>query len=298
MVPKLYSYLAAMPGNFSVLQLPAQPSQSSSLPLLSIGKSTYYTSITHKPLVGGYVTRSNITDTLSLYNIPLVMQDQWLSAYGSLNSPSPIIENYTNQTLLTLFNYNTAYVVIDETAYNSSSLSKIGAYLVSMFGNPVYADNTTAAFSTSKAINASLFRSYVAYPIPIQWQSSLLPSNGTYRLVWSPYGSGAVVVYAPYKNTTGIPQKIQSGVSYGINTTVSVYAQATTSPQKLYILEQVGSSTKTLTQFNLTTTLTRFALNLTLPSGPVGSTLFFMPGAGSTNASIAISGITFTRRYP
>ena len=56
---------------------------------------------------------------------------------------SPVAENYTNQTLLTLYNYDVAFVALDKTAYNQSQFTQLGGYLYSVFGSPVYNDNTT-----------------------------------------------------------------------------------------------------------------------------------------------------------
>jgi hypothetical protein len=284
-VPKLYPLLATMKGNFSVLALPAVTTNTS----ISIGKSTYYTSITHKPLVGGYVTRTNNTELLDIYNIPLVLQDKDLIDYDNASYASPVVQNYTNQTLLTLFNYNTEFVVVDKSAYNKTTLPVMEGYLASVFNSPVYNDNTTIAFSTAKAINASLFRSFVSYPILTQWQTTLMPFNGTYRQVWSPIQSGAVVVYAPYPNTTNIVQEIRSRTPYGVNATITIRALAP-SPTQLYVGEIVENSTRKLALFNLTGNLQTYVVNVTLVSGQMGNTLFFV--AGSKTSNVAIMNIT------
>jgi hypothetical protein len=290
-VPQLYTLLAAVPGNFSILQLPAVSSSTA----LSIGKATYYTSITHRPLVGGYVTRSNSTDTMILYNIPLVLQGQSLIEYGNMSYESPVVENYTNQTLLTLFNYNTEFVVLDKSAFNSTSLAKMVGYLEGVFGAPVYNDNSTLAFVTANAINSSIFRSFVSYPILTQWQTTLIPFNGTYRQVWVPIESGAIIVYAPYASATSAESKVNPSAYYGVNTTIRLNALSV-SPQTLYIAEPVGNTTKTIAQLNLTDSLQSYDVNVTLTAGPIGNTFFFV--TSDQHGTAAIMNITFSRRVP
>ena len=287
-VPNFYTLLSTLPRNFSVIQLPAEEGVYTTL---SVGKATYYTSITQKPLVGGYVTRGNETDLLSLYNIPLVLQDENLISHGNMSYSSPVVENYTNQTLLALFNYNTEFVIVDKTAYNNASLTKIAGYLANVFGAPVYNDNTTLAFLTVNAISQSVFKSFVSYPILTQWQTTLIPFNGTYRNAWVPFQSGAIVVYAPYSNATGAGST--TSPSNYINTTIR-FSAISSSPQMMYVAEQEGDSIKTIALLNMTNTLQSYVVDVTLASGPVGNTLFFI--TSNKNLTAAILGITFSRR--
>ncbi|MEM3227910.1 MAG: hypothetical protein QXK65_03115, partial [Candidatus Micrarchaeaceae archaeon] len=102
-VPKLYSELRNVSGNFSILQLPALPVQTSSTPELYVGMESYYASIAGKPTVGGYVTRGNTTMQLSVYNIPLAVQSTLLAEGANMSYPSPVSQNLANETLMTLF---------------------------------------------------------------------------------------------------------------------------------------------------------------------------------------------------
>ncbi len=98
-VPSLYQTIGNTPGNFSVLELPALPSGSGDFYLYP-GMDTFYTSVTKKPLVGGYLGRtSNESSTLLLYNIPLVIQSTLLIDNRTASYPTPINENFTNETL-------------------------------------------------------------------------------------------------------------------------------------------------------------------------------------------------------
>jgi hypothetical protein len=288
-VPPIYGMLATVQDNYSVLQLPAAAISYNTT--LAIGKATYFTSITHRPLVGGYVTSSNSTDALLLDNIPLVLQDESLIAYGSIGYSSPIAENYTNETLLTLYNYNTGFVVLDKSAYNGTTLPKMASYLESVFGAPAYNSSSMMAFVTTKAIKASLYRSFVSYPVLTQWQTAQIPFNGTYRQVWVPYQSGAVIVYAPYANATSA----QSAANSSIGATMTIRALAASPDTLLYVGEQVGNSMERLALLNLTTSVQSYVVNATLVSGPMGNTLFFVVNKPSTELA-EIMNITFTRR--
>ncbi len=275
-VPRIYPQLANLTGNFSVLELPALPISSSAYPSLYIGADTYYTSVTRKPLVGGYLRGANLTQTLSLYDIPLVVQDYGVLTYGKMAYSSPVLENYTNQTLLTLYNYNTAFVILQKDAYNNTQLNLIGSYLYGLFGAPVYDDNTTLAFSTASAINKTLYRSYVAYPVLSQWNESIQFVNGSYITMWSPAHPGAISVFAPYANRSATLQEAYSQGARFINTTISFDAMSQVG-QRLYIAEPTSQRNYTiLGNVSIGPQLRRYSINTSLVSGPRGSTLFFI----------------------
>ena len=279
----LYSELSntlpsnTLPSNFSVVQLPALPQGNASQ--LYLGEATYYTSISHWPLVGGYVTRENLTDELLLYNMPLIVQ-----AAGKIYQ-SPVNEDYTNQTLMTLSNYRTAFVIVTKDAYNSTMLAQLDDYLSTVFGSPVYNDSTTIAFQTSKAVSGSLFKSYVAYPIITQWQETEIAFNGTYIPVWVPSSPGAIAVFAPYANNS-----TSSGQSQAVNTTISFYAIAgRASPLEVYVKTPAGES---MTQLNITNKMRRYTVKAALLPGLRGNTAFFNE---SPAYPVFISNITFSR---
>ncbi len=289
-IPKLYYQLSNLTGNFSVLGLPALPVGLNSTYLYP-GEDTFYTSISHKPLVGGYSGRPNLSTTLLLYNIPLAVQTSYLIANGTGIYPSPVKENYSNETLLTLFNYNTEFVILHKDAFTQQQLGSIGSYLVSLFGNPVYNDNTTAAFETLRAINSSLFKSFVSYPLLEYWSSTSVFLNGGYQTFWIPTFPGSVAVYAPYQNRSSSSISPYS-VSY-TNTTISFVAFSNL-PQKLYIEEpSTGNRTKVAAEFNVTTSPERYSANTLLISGPEGNILYFVYLDNSS--PVLINNITFSR---
>ncbi len=273
----LYSELSNLTGNFSVLELPALDAQTSAM-------ATYHTSITHQPLVGGYVTRENLTEELSLYNIPLAIQSSTLATSGAANFESPVNENFTNQTLLSLYNYNTAFVVVRKGAYNSTTLTELLTYLLKTFGNPVFNDNTTTAFSSTKAVNQSVFKSYVSYPIVTDWQQTAVPFNGTITRMWLPSNPGAIAVYAPFAATQQLQQTI--------NTTISFVALAA-KPSVLLIEAETASGAAKIASVNVSSSMRKYSVDTALISGPRGNVLFFVEGQ---TLPIYLSNITFSRR--
>ena len=89
-VPGVYAELASLTQNFSVLQIPTFSSSTSSQPTLYPSKADYYTSISHKPVIGGYAAGANISDELALYNIPIALAAQSLQDTGNFSYTSPV----------------------------------------------------------------------------------------------------------------------------------------------------------------------------------------------------------------
>jgi hypothetical protein len=292
-IPQAYYELAPLQGNFSVLQLPIIPDPVSSQPQLYAGKAMFYQTVSHKPIVGGYATRENTTQQLSVYQIPLAIEATSMLDYGQLLYESPVAENYTNQTLLSLYNYQVGLVTLDKTAYNQSELQQMGDYLYSVFGSPVYNDNTTTIFSTQNAITQSLYRSYVAYPVLSDWNQSVSFVNGSYVQEWEPVGLGAVSVFAPYANQSNLYNTLYHKQLYYANTIVSFEASSPV-PQKLYLGTPTSSTNySVIGYYNITAGMHEYAFNVSLVSGPVGNTFFFLPQY--TNYPTKIVNITFTR---
>ncbi len=295
-VPDIYYGIANTPGNFSVLNLPLLPNQQSPNPQLYGGKALLYTAITHKPTVGAYLTRMNSTQQAYMLNMPLIVQAYNLQAGGSMVFESPIQQNYTTQTLLAMYNYNVGIVALDGSAYNQSSLNQIASYLNSVFGKPIVS-NTTLAYTTSQAVSSSLFRSYVSYPVLSDWGSQYVVVNGSTRTLWVPLSYGAVITYAPYANETGIQNKIATGYSDQVNTTLSFQAEYVGSPANLVIesLDRYGH-VHPIAQFSLTPSLRTYTANAVLNSGPrLPNTLFFMPSSATQGSYVVMSNITFSR---
>ena len=301
-VPQLYPTLAQIQANFTVFSLPAFPTSNTGE--LYIAQEMYYLSQAHKPLVGGYTSRQNSTQELSLYNIPLGVEAANLQQTGSAAYPSPVLENYTAETIFTLYNYNSGLVILNERAYTTQELNVLARYLQSVFGSPVYTDNTTAAFSTYNAINNSVYRNYIAYPQFNDWtevQAQPPASAGitpTTIDAWVPTYPGEIIVYAPFANNSNIRQKLQSGVSEPINTTIELQAFSETGIGSLIVADAVGNRTVKLADFNLTNHVENYTIDTVLFSGTQPNILLFVPQQpiASNQTPIGIMNITFTRR--
>lgn len=289
-IPPFYHALGNITGNFSVLQLPIILNNYIKYPDLAAGQASFYTSASHKPILGGYGGRFNTTQQLTVYSIPLAVAVSNMQL-GNFSYESPVNENYTAESLLSLYNYKTAFVVINEQVLNSSELSQLEAYSVKTFGQPVYADNYTIAFSTARAINDSIYRSYVAYPFLLDWANFQAFMNGTNVGLWEPISPGVISVFAPYTNATDPLAKAYSGIPYTVNTIVSFDAAAVNGPVTLTIETPASQvSYNKLASFNLTNSLRHYSFSTQMLSGPQGEQLLFLT-QGSGYAGI--TNITF-----
>jgi len=296
LVPSFYKQIGNLTGNFSVLQLPALANNYNATPNLYPGIAIYYQTYSHKPLVGGYVTRENLTQELSLYNIPLTVQALGLQLSNNMSSYlSPVNQNLTNETLLTLYNYDTLFVSVEKSAYTQQQLLSLEIYLLNTFGMPIYNTNTTIAFNTQAAISNSIFRSFVAYPILAYWPPASIPYNGTVIRVWVPLNPGPVIVYAPYLNTTRIQDYLASPPTQYVNATLSFDALALNGSSTLYLEGLAQNNPYMIATINVTSGLKSYAIPLRLTSGPIGNELFFL-ASNYSRSPIGLSNITFSRR--
>ena len=290
-VPAFYSIIANYTSQFSILQLPIIINNNVPFPDLAAGQATFYTAISHKPILGGYGGRINTTQELTLFSIPLAVA-VYNMQNGNFTYTSPVNENYTAATLLSLYNYQTAFVVLNRQALNASELAELYAYSETVFGKPVYEDNSTIVFSTLNAINQSIYRQYVAYPFVLDWQPISTFVNGSVVDLWEPINPGLISVFAPYRNDTGILKKVSSAVPYTLNTTVRFSALATGRGAQLIIgVPNSSGRYSKIAAFNITDRLSSYSFTTQMVSGPLGNPLFFLPaGPGA----VGIYNITFS----
>lgn len=289
--PQAYAAISNVAGNYSVLSLPALPLSRLQEPNIYSAASAYYTSATRKPLVGGNFYGPNATEQLLLYNMPLAAEATNLSDGGAAYYSSPVSQNLTNQTLLTLYNYNTGYITIQKGAYTAPELNTLNSYMDGVFGLP-YADNYTEVFGTAAAINRSIYNSYVAYPVLTDWIERSFLINGSYVPAWSPAGSGAVVVYAPYANATARSYEIYGGGKYYAPTSVSFYAFSQ-NPGSIVVARLNGTAMQAVATIPTSHVEQHYSVNMSMQSGPGGTTLFFLPS--NQTGTVYISSISFSR---
>lgn len=144
-VPSVYNQIGALGGNFSVLVLPP-------LDTTYAATAMYYQTAMKKPLIGGYISRWNFTQFLSVENIPLAASSTYLLEGKGLSYVYPIEENYTNLTLAMLRTYNVSYVSVIDSAYNYSQKQVLLAYLNGILGDPVYQYQNATVYDTVNAI--------------------------------------------------------------------------------------------------------------------------------------------------
>lgn len=289
-VPLPYSKLSDVSGNYSVLTLPSMPVKSISEPNLYAAISAYYTSVSKKPAVGAGFTSPNATDQLLLYNIPLAAEASNLSDGSETYYNSPVAQNLTNQTLLTLYNYNTGYVTVLTNAYTKQELSTLNSYMYGVFGTP-YNGTNTETFGTSYAINQSIYKSYVAYPVGSYWIGRQFLVNGSIEETWSPIGNGPIVVYAPYPNTTARTNGLYYGETYKTVANMSFYAFSGKNGT-ITIEEQNGTSTTPIAVVNTTVSEQHYDVYVPMLSGPRGNTMFIIPSNGT--GEIYLAGLRFS----
>ncbi|MDE1865684.1 MAG: hypothetical protein KGH94_03570 [Candidatus Micrarchaeota archaeon] len=283
-VPEFYYYLHNMSGNFSVIEIPSIPDWST-----YPGLATYYTSITGKPLVGGYVSRRNASDVGAILSVPLAVADI-NSVTGWLSYPSPINENLTNQTLLSLYRYNTSFVIVMKDAYNGNSLRVLGAYLNRTFGEPVYAGANVVAYNVVGIAARSAYKSFVAYYQYGNMSEVSWPYHGNVRNYWLFNNVMELTVYAPnssaHSNTPvmGMPTEMSfNAIAVGTN------VNDTISNTTLHV-SAIGDGSRSYADVVLKRQPHNYSVYMNLTPGPSGNKVVLEVD----NGIIGIANITFS----
>ena len=285
-IPHAYSEISQIPGNYSVVMIPAIQSSSNYFPELYLGLSMYYQTASHKPIISGYTSRVNETELLPSLTMPLTVGASYLQSGQGFVYPSPIIENYTNVTLFWMVNYRSAFVSIIRQAYNTSQLTVLGSYLASVFGLPSYQDNTTIVFSTQNA--TSHFHAPIVSYTAGTWAAGYnlcanqFSCNATFGSLWWGPNVRAIDIYA--SNDTSVQ----------MNFSAASYTQSS-APLIFYL----NSPTNQVASFNLNTQVNSY--NVTLPLTR-GINQLFLVTANNTAAvqgnpylNFGIRNVTFQR---
>ena len=280
-IPAAYSEIGQYSGNFSVLILPALPNYSNT-PARWMGLATYYVTALRKPIIGGYTSRKDSNQTLSVTAVPIAITALYLEEGYGLVYPSPLSENLTALNLLWLANYNTAFVGVTRQAFNISEQNELMSYLYSMFGpgSLVYVDNSTVVFSTQNAIYHNAGKSIVAYTVgnwTMGYDFCSVQCNSTFASMWWGPSLRELVVFSP---------KIQ-------NTELSFSAMAfsNVTPVSLYL---GNSKLETIPLYPYSR---NYSINVTLPQG--SSVLSFYSSAVPSEQpylTYGVENITFTAK--
>ncbi len=292
-ISQFYMLLGQHSNNFSILQLPALPNQYSVDPALYPAEDMFSTIFTHKPILGGYLSRENVTQQSPLYNIPLVVDSSEIGLGFGPGYISVVNQSFVNQSLLGLYLYNTTIVTLDRSAYNGTTLPEELGYMESIFGAPQYysTNDNIIGWSTVNAVGTSVFKSYVTFPSVSSWNASIYSLNGSNVTLWKPIGDGLLFVYAPYINGD------YNSASYLDNTTVSVSAISLGSKSSLGVGELTNSGISELAVLNITGADKNYNFTTRLQPGIYGNGLVFQFSNSSLqNNAAGIVSIRFSKR--
>ncbi len=212
-IPKAYAQLGNYTANFTTLMLPALTNYSSYNKEMFPALNMYYQTALNKPILGGYSARPNSSQNVSDEIIPLAAEAYYLEQGDGLLYGSPIRENYSKVTLLLLRLYNTRFVSVDRQAYNTTNLEQLASYLESVFGNPVYIDNTTLVFAATNATSTAgntiaaytpvligspyIFHTYSVWEPGWAFCTSTSNCNATFENTWFGENDAYIDVYSP-----------------------------------------------------------------------------------------------------
>jgi hypothetical protein len=149
-IPQFYYTLAAMKGNFSVLDLP-QTYRANNLYM-------YYATTSEKPIVGGSISRSSPENSMLQQAIPLIRQTTNVLSREDLMKPTDVIQQDLNLTNINSFQFfNVKYVVLHRNLMDNASFRTMVSYLDSLIGNPVYIDARIVAYETKATGLSGIF---------------------------------------------------------------------------------------------------------------------------------------------
>ncbi len=281
-IPVGYSQLANVKGNFSVLMLPAMANNSDT-PAQYIGMETYFVTAMQKPIIGGYTSRQNTSQSVLVSSIPLAASASYLEQGYGLIYPSPIVENYSNVTVLFLSNYNTGFISVLRSAYSTTEQEELYSYISQTYGQPVYQSNDTFMFSTSQAISKYAGKSLVGYIVGSSWIPGYAfcnpvgPCDANVSSMWWGNNTRSLVLYSP------VDQNVKMGMiaSAPINgTTIGIFVNGNPASQVALRSRQYA-----------------YSLNITVPAGFNQVTFYAQNSSAQVGPYFAygIRNITFTR---
>jgi hypothetical protein len=141
-VPQIYYQLKDMDNEFSILTLPAH--------YTIVGRYMYFSTVSEKPLVDGYLSRVNLEEKQKLHDISIVKLTDYLFENASLSSEvflSLTDESNTQDSLQELERRNVRFIIIHKQFFDKAAVSKVTEYLIKTIGAPFYADYDTIVFN-------------------------------------------------------------------------------------------------------------------------------------------------------
>ncbi|MEM3838998.1 MAG: hypothetical protein QXF01_00240 [Candidatus Micrarchaeaceae archaeon] len=223
-IPKAYHQIGQLQGNFTVLTLPIVIDNNLSSPELYPALAMYYdTAMNGKPIVGGYTSRENATQIQASEAIPLASAAAYLEQGYGLVYPSPVLGNFTNDTLLWLAIYNTQFITVTRSAYSIPEQKVLYNYLYDVFGTPLYISNSTFVFGTKNAVLKNEGRAFTAYSvgtwIPGYEFCNGYACNASFGTLWWGSNERGITIYAP--NASRVTMNMTAEAAF--NNTVLYY---------------------------------------------------------------------------
>jgi hypothetical protein len=234
-IPNAYRIIENNSGNFSVLLLPSRYNAD-----LYQAEQMYYQTLFKKPMLTGYVSRVNDTQHYSFYLTPISQYSYALESNNTFVYLSPVVENMTTITAVVMAKYNVSYVGVMKKAYSQSALQQLIDYSKSIFGNPIYDDNTTSLFSTANIIVES--KNTIGYFPTGSWRYWCTPNVGncaeSSNNGWWGLSERNITIFSPSNSTVninflamGLKQTAQSMYLY-LNSAKQPFETFTVSPNK------------------------------------------------------------------
>lgn len=283
-IPSGYSQIRVIPGNFSVLELPALPNLTSGS-FLYPGESMYYQTSFEKPIFGGYTTRTNASEQQLLENVPLIVSAGYLQSGNGFVYPYPIIEEYSNLTLFWLTAYRVGVVSVINNAYSPGELNTLQSYLFSLFGNPIYQDANVTIYSTQAIENLYGGRNIVSYIsgtwVPGYEFCTTSACNQTFGSAWWGANVRGITVFTP--NSTTLTMNFQAD-SYSPSGQVYLFFNNNRSP---------------IATLNLTNSMKNYTIKIPMPQG-LNQVIFYQQNSTaitqqSPYLNYGIRNVTFVR---
>lgn len=287
-IPKAYSEMGSLTANFSVLVLPALPNYTNVAPNLYPGMALYYQTALKKPLVGGYASRVNTSQTFSLVDVPLISAAYYLQNGEGLIYGSPLIENYSNVTTFFGAYYRIGFVSVIKQAYNDTELQLLTSYLTDLFGYPVYTSNDTLVFGTNSIVDkaGTALVSFTPTLFGNQysvWQqgwvfcnNNAIFCNTTNSNLWYGENPAYITIYAPNQTRVNVTMK-------------NVFA-----PSEIPQVEAVYLNDQFVGDLNLTGTPKNYTFRMLLNPG-LSQLIFYTQTNITEYSNMGLSNITFSR---
>ena len=132
-VPQIYYQLNEMDEEFSVLTLPAH--------YTLVGRYMYWSTVSEKPLVDGYLSRVDVEKKQELHDIPIVKFADYLFEDSSISS-----EGSTRESFQELERRNVGFIIVHKLFLDKIAVTEVTEYLIKTVGAPFYADYDTVVF--------------------------------------------------------------------------------------------------------------------------------------------------------